>query len=746
MALRSDSELAGVRTHLSERQVVGHAGDLVLAEALAAAAEAARRATGYVCEERHLLAGAALYDGRAVDMADDGVNAVVSALGAFLAVVSGERVHLVAADEHLAARSFRHTERIYALLGVTCSIAPPDAAALEARQRAFDAEVIHGSYVQMAYPYLANHLAQDRRELVRWDPRLAVIDQVDAVLVDHAEDPVFISAPMQQDAEFLRQLATVAVELHRGGDYEIDDATGRVSWSSSALGRAAGLLRADSLEGLSTALTRRYLEDAVRAQSWCRRGADYSVDRERVIVASDRSPADSAQLRTGVLQAIEAREGLPISAGAMLLARITVRDYFRFYERLAGLSGEAARAAVQLEKLYQLKVTSVASGGASRLDHGDVLFDRADARLAGVVSDAVARHRTGQPVVVAVQSDDDARRAAQTLTKAGVRRLALVTGGGQAAGSAFANAGARGAVTVLGKRVPHGYDITVETSAVADGAAGPRLGLAVLVAGRGRSWRSDHWLQGLAGRRGDPGESKFYLSAEDHLLAGLQSRVMTWIPAAIRRRADGAALGAVAGRVIADVQRRAEAADFKSLQARLAFQETESAQRRETYQTRDRILQNSDPAVYIGNLIDHVAARYPQRYPDPDQLLKRLARLRPPELSDAEPAQSLATAQPADMEEMIKADLRSAYRKLQKLASPEAQRDLERQIILPVLGSNWRQQLLELEAMRQECGVSQRPSELLSEYETAATTKYRAMRDRVADETLAYLLYSDLAG
>jgi preprotein translocase subunit SecA len=372
--------------------------------------------------------------------------------------------------------------------------------------------------------------------------------------------------------------------------------------------------------------------------------------------------------------------------------------------------------------------------------------DRADARLAGVVADAVARHRTGQPVVVAAQSDDDARRAAQTLTKAGVQRLALVTGGGQEAGNAFANAGRHGAVTVLGTRVPHGYDITVESSPAAGGGAEPRLGLAVLVAGRGRSWRSDHWLQGLAGRRGDPGESRFYLSAEDALLAGLQSRVMTWIPAAIRRKADGAAIGAVAGRVIADVQRKAEAADFESLRGRLAFQEAESAQRSETYQTRDRILQSSDPTGYIGSLIDHLAATYPQRYPDPDRLLKRLARLRPPELSDAEPAQSLANAQPADMEEMIKADLRSAYRNLQKLTSPEALRDMKRQIELPVLGSNWRQQLLELEAMRQACGVSQRPSELLSEYETAATRKYRAMRDRVAEETLAYLFYSDPPG
>jgi preprotein translocase subunit SecA len=745
MGMRSDAELGGARIVLSEQRAAGQARDLAMAEALAAAAEAARRATGFACAERHLAAGAALSEGHAVVLADDGANAVVCVLPAFVSVVSGAGVHLVAADEHLAARSFQQTKSIFALLGVTSSLAPPDAAPPEEHQRAFDAEVIYGSYLQMAYCYLGNHLAQDRRELVRWAPQLAIVDQVDAVLIEHADDPLFIRAPMRPDAERLGNLAVTAAQLNRPADFDIEDTTGHVSWSSPGLRRAAALIQARSFDGIGAALTRRYLEDAVRARHWYRRGADYAVEDGRIMVAPapDGKLAEISRLRSGVLQAIEAREGLPLSAELVVLARITICRYFRLYERLAGLSGEAARAAGQLERLYRLEVASPADDVASRVDHPDVLFDQASARLAAVVADAVVRHKAGQPVVVAVQCDDDARLAAQMLKESGVRQPALLVGGGQEAASTFAAAGRTGAVTVLGPRVPHGYDIAVEAGQPAGGGMAPRQGLTVLVAGRSRSRRSDRWLQGLAARRGDPGESKFYLSAQDPVLAGLQSRVMTWIPAAIRRRADGAAVGPVQARVIAGAQQNAEKADFGRLLGRLAVEDVEDAQRREIYAIRDRIL--LDAEGYTGSLMGQLAATYAQRYRDA-RSLERLARLYPPELSGGNLSRALASAQPADTAEIIEADLWLAYRRRQDFIGSGALRDAELRIALAVLDSSWRQQLLELESMRTAYGLTQRATDQLPEYQTQATRLYRAMRDRITEDTLGYLFHADPVG
>lgn len=746
MGMRSDAELTGARMALGGQRAAGRAQELTVAAALAAAAEAARRATGFICAERHLVAGAALSEGYAVALADEGANAVICVLSAFVSAVSGAGVHVVAADEHLAARNFHQTKSIFALLGVTTSLTRPDAAPVEDHQGAFDAEVIHGSYLQMAYHFLANHLAQDRRELVRWAPQLAIVDQVDAVLIDHAGDPLSICAPMQPDAERFGKLAAAAAELDRPADYDIENTTGHVSWSSSGLQRAAALLQAGQLSGIGAALIRRYLEDAVRARHWYRRGADYAVERGRIIVrpAPDGKLAENPRLRSGVLQAIEAREALPVSAELVPLARITVCDYFRLYDQLAGLSGEAARVAGQLGQLYRLKVASPAGDVTSRVDYPDVLFDRASARLAALVADAVARHQDGQPVVVAVQSDDDARLAAEMLQKSGVRQPVLLTGGGPEAVSAFAGAGRSGAVTVLGPRVPRGYDIAVEAGQSAGGRTEPRQGLAVLVAGRSRSRRSDRWLQGLAARRGDPGQSRFYLSEQDPMLAGLQSRVMTWLPAAIRRRADGTPIGAVQARVIADVQRNAEIADLGRLLDRLTFEDVESAQRREIYLIRDRILLNAEG--YAGSLMGQLAATYAQRHRDAGRLVKQLARLYRPELSDGNLARALANARPADTADIIEADLRSAYRHREEFIGSGALRDMETRIALAVLDANWRKQLLELEAMHTACGLTGRAREQLPHYQAQAARLYRAMRDRITEDTLGYLFHGDPAG
>jgi preprotein translocase subunit SecA len=272
----------------------------------------------------------------------------------------------------------------------------------------------------------------------------------------------------------------------------------------------------------------------------------------------------------------------------------------------------------------------------------------------------------------------------------------------------------------------------------------PRQGLAVLVAGRSRSRRSDRWLQSLAARRGDAGESRFYLSAQDPLLAGLQSQVMTWLPAAIRRRADGAPIGAVQARLIADVQRNAEIADLGRLLDRLAFEDVESAQRREIYLICDRILLNAED--YADSLMSQLAATYAQRYRDAGLLVKQLARLYLPELSDRNLARAIASARPVDTADIIEADLRSAYRRREEFIGSDALRDMEPRIALAVLHANWRQQLLELEAMRIACGFTERAREQLPDYQAQAARLYRAMRDHITEDTLGYLFHGDPAG
>ncbi len=341
----SDAELRTVRAGLTARREAGEPAGRMMPEAFAAAVEAARRERGYAISTQDLMTGAALFDGRAVSVPDNGRNAVIAILPAFLAAIGGESLHLVTADQFVAAWCYDLAGGICTRLGLTAALALPGSAAQELR-RAFAADLVVASYLQVSFQCLASQLARDPDDLRSWHPERAVVDQIDAILVDHADDPLLIQAPMPPDAERFGKLAEVAAGLRPSADFSVDETTGLVSWSPGGLRRAAGLAKSDLPDGLAASAARRDLDDAVRARYWYRRGRDYRLDHGRIAVgaAPGSRLASSRRLRRGALQAVEARTGVLISPEDTTLARLPVRDLFRSYPVLSGLSGQAHAA------------------------------------------------------------------------------------------------------------------------------------------------------------------------------------------------------------------------------------------------------------------------------------------------------------------------------------------------------------------------------------------------------------------
>ncbi len=309
---RSDAELRGLRDVLGRRLADGEVPELAMAEAFAAVREASRRTTGRSYQDPEIMAGAALYHGRAVEIEDDGYNEFVAVLPMYFCALLNERVHYVATTASLALRGFQEVQSLCAMLGLRVGLLSGTAVSVEDQGPALDADVTYGSYQKFIFEYLGDHLALDSLEPAVRRPQVAIIDQIDSILIDRANLPLVIRAPKSADADLYQKVAAAASELKRGKHFEIDASTGEVSLSSAGLTRGAALMRVGTLEGLQAAALKRYLEDALRARAWYRRGRDYQVAGTKIVIIGDRgSRLDGApRLREGVLQAIEAKEGL----------------------------------------------------------------------------------------------------------------------------------------------------------------------------------------------------------------------------------------------------------------------------------------------------------------------------------------------------------------------------------------------------------------------------------------------------
>lgn len=731
MARRTDGELRGLRGVLSERLAGDQAPEPAIAEAFAAVLEAARRTAGPSYSDSDVIAGAALHSGQAVQAEDNGHNHFIALLPGYLGALRHESVHYVTTTAALAQRNHRDVEGLCAVLGLRTMLLPGNQVSREDPGPVTESDLTYAGYQKMAVEYLGEYLAPRDSGAAYGKQRIAIVDQIDWILIDQANLPLIISAPASPDADYRRKVAAAAADLERGKHYDLDQLTGAVRLDADGLAQGATLLRVGTLEGLQAAVSRRHLEDALRAKDWYRRGQDYQVADGRIAISPGGRLDGSLQVREGILQAVEAEEGLATSAEEVVWARITVSGYFRTYARLCGLSGVAARAASEMASFYGLTTAVVPAGQPSRVDHPELGFDKAQSRFAALAEDVARRHKAGQPVVIGVQTPADSTLVNRLLVKRKIPHRTLLPGEEEAASDVMAQAGEAGSVTILTAGVARGGDIPVQQSA----------SLAVLAAGRGRSGRADQWLRGLAGRRGRPGESQFYLSLEDRLLRALQSRLWSAVPERIRRRADATPLSSVQVRLIEEAQRDAEQADAQRRRDWLAVEDVENAQRVQVYSLIDALVEESDLTAFIGSVIDEVVATYVRRYRDDDRLLSALAILYPTRLTMND---LLAQAgNPAEKQKRISADAHIAYGRHEQLLGSAAMRRAERKIARSLLTRSWSKHLAELAAMRAVAGLDDGSRDRLTEYRNEAAKSFTVMLDKVREDIAGYVFHSE---
>src|SRR5690606_26160202 len=551
----SDDELRAMTDEFRERIDAGESLDSLLPEAFATVREAAVRVLGQRHFDVQLMGGAALHMGNIAEMKTGEGKTLVATLPAYLNALSGRGVHIVTVNDYLARYHAEWMGRVHRFLGLEVDVilsgmTPPQ------RRQAYAADITYGTNNEFGFDYLRDNMAQRAEDRVQRGHHFAIVDEVDAILLDEARTPLIISGPADQPTRWYTEFAKLAERLRPDVDYEVDEKKRTVGILEPGIERVEDWLGIDNLyESANTPLIQ-FLNNSIKAKELYRRDKEYVVVDGEVKIVDEHTGRllSGRRYSEGMHQAIEAKEGAEMKQENQTLATITLQNYFRLYQKLAGMTGTAATEASEFAKIYNLGVVPIPTNRPMiRVDQPDLVFRTEDAKFAAVVEDIVAKHADGQPVLVGTTSVEKSERLSQHLRKRGVPHEVLNAKHHEREAAIVAQAGRKGAVTVATNMAGRGTDIMlggnpefmanaelkqrgidpVETPEEYEAAWGPTLeklqaqvaaehaevielgGLYVLGTERHESRRIDNQLRGRSGRQGDPGESRFYLSLQD---------------------------------------------------------------------------------------------------------------------------------------------------------------------------------------------------------------------------------------
>ena len=792
----SDDELRAMTGEFRERLADGATLDDLLPEAFATVREAADRVLGQRHYDVQLLGGAALHLGNIAEMKTGEGKTLVATLPAYLNALSGTGVHVVTVNDYLARYHAEWMGRVHHFLGLTVGVITPTMPPA-ARRAAYSCDITYGTNNEFGFDYLRDNMAVDLAACVQRGHTYAIVDEVDSILIDEARTPLIISGPTDDEVQWYAEFAKIIGGLERDVHYEVDEKKKTVSVTEQGIDAVEAALGIDNLyDSVNTPMIG-FMNNAVRAKELFRRDKEYVIIDGEVLIVDEHTGRVLAGRRynEGLHQAIEAKEGVQIREEYQTLATITLQNYFRLYDKLAGMTGTAATEASEFDKIYKLGVVPIRTNKPMvRIDQPDLVYRTEDAKFAAVVDDIVARHEVGQPVLVGTTSVAKSERLSRELRNRGVKHEVLNAKQHEREAAIIALAGHQGAVTVATNMAGRGTDIMlggnvefladaalrkrgldpVETSeeyeaaweqAVVDAEAKVKAehdevvklgGLAVIGTERHESRRIDNQLRGRSGRQGDPGESRFYLSLQDDLMRMFKSDWVDWVLQTMKIPDDMPIENKRVTGAIASAQGQVEAQNFESRKNILKYDDVMSRQREVIYDERRAVLEGEDLQDQVLTMIAQVVAAYvaavaPGGMPaewDLPRLWATLGTLFPLSLSIEDVEQEAGGRDrltQAALAKAITADALAAYQRREASLGSEIARELERKVVLSVIDRKWREHLYEMDYLREGIGLraySQRDP--LIEYQREGFDMFSAMMERIQEESVGFLFNLDV--
>jgi preprotein translocase subunit SecA len=794
----SDGELRAMTDQFRQRYAGGESLDDLMPEAFAAVREAAKRTLGQRHFDVQIMGGAALHYGNIAEMRTGEGKTLVATLPSYLNALAGDGVHVVTVNDYLAKRDSEWMGRVHRFLGLDVGVILAQMTP-EERRKQYAADITYGTNNEFGFDYLRDNMAWGLEECVQRGHNYAIVDEVDSILIDEARTPLIISGPAEQSARWYTEFAKIAPRLRRSndggesGDYEVDEKKRTVGILESGVEKVEDWLGINNLyDPVNTPLVS-FLNNAIKAKELYKLDKDYVVMNGEVLIVDEFTGRilHGRRYNEGMHQAIEAKESVPIQNENQTLATITLQNYFRLYDKLAGMTGTAMTEANEFHQIYKLGVVPIPTNKPMiRIDHSDVVYQTAQAKWESVAEDIAERQAKGQPVLVGTTSVEKSELLSRMLKRKGVPHEVLNAKHHEREAAIVAQAGRKGAVTVATNMAGRGTDIMLggNPEFIADlelhhrglspvetpedyEAAWPEAvekarravaeeheevvalgGLYVLGTERHESRRIDNQLRGRSGRQGDPGESRFYLSLEDDLMrmfnAEKVAHFMEWLKTPPEVPIESKAVS----RSIRSAQTQVEQQNFEIRKDVLKYDDVLNRQRHVIYDERRKVLEGADLHEQIREMINEVTAAYvagatsegfPEEW-DLDQLWTAFRQLYRPSVSVADLIEQAggdkAGLSTDFITEVVTGDAQDAYDRREAELGAEVMRELERRVVLSVLDRKWREHLYEMDYLREGIGLrAMAQRDPLIEYQREGYDLFSTMMEGIKEESVGNL-------
>ena len=731
--------------------------DQILNDVFALVREASKR----VLKMRHfdvqLIGGMVLNEGRIAEMKTGEGKTLVATLPVILNAMSGKGVHVVTVNDYLAKRDATQMGELYNFLGLSVDVILSGGYDDEVRQAAYNADITYGTNSEFGFDYLRDNMKFEASQKVQRGHNFVIVDEVDSILIDEARTPLIISGPTNRTLDGYIRADQVAKQLTRGtpadpnvpgskptGDFIVDEKNRTIMITEAGISKAEKLFGVENLYNLENAVLSHHLDQALKAHNLFEKDVHYVVKDGEVVIVDEFTGrlSEGRRFSEGLHQALEAKEGVKIQEESQTLADTTYQNYFRMYKKLAGMTGTAQTEATEFSQIYNLDVISIPTNvPVKRIDQNDLIYKTQNEKFKAVIDEIKKAHEKGQPVLVGTASIERSEVLHEMLKKVGIPHSVLNAKNHEKEAEIIAQAGVKGAVTIATNMAGRGVDIRINDEVRNLG------GLYIIGTERHESRRIDNQLRGRAGRQGDPGMSRFYLSLEDNLLRIFGSDRIKAIMDRLGIDEGESIESRMVTRAVENAQKKVESLHFEARKHLLEYDDVANEQRKTIYKYRDELLDKSydmsekiaqNRVEYVTNLLDMAEIFHGGLKDDFD--IKNLCSIILADCGEEIGESELKGLEYNELIDKLVEIFSARYNEKMSVLNEEQRRDIEKILYLQVLDNAWREHLYQMDILK--TGISLRgynQKDPLVEYKKESYNLFMELVNRLKTESVKTL-------